>query len=351
MRFIILLTGLWLLSGCDSDPVTDRLQDYTARVSNSIEQDFELHLESNLPAYPPKRDRLLAVETLREGLIDVLDLRQCDLLGLIGERNSSLGKLAGHSQQLIYEFRFLPPLRQCIDKLQNAPAALDEDQLALLDRLQTIEAFKTRTLPRVMSNAVFNADEIEAQFALGQPPADMPDLARFSNLKPALERLVYLSGLTARTEWSKPEDIEGLEQDYERIYRTHFGSAWLRSLSYLTQTLEQTATAIEARLERRPLCFNKRPTPQANIVRNVFQKYYAGELQPWMSSVDRSGQQWRYYWRELLDNVPATPAVQDYFDQTLFTEDSLWARYIAARDRHTRAWQTLLSQCGMMPSA
>lgn len=346
MRSILPLCLVLLLSGC-SEPPEGFLHDYSYRVGNAIEQPFDLGFTTKLPSYPAKRLRSLEVEPIREGLLDVLDLRRCGLMELIGERNSSLGKLALPSQRLIYETRFLPPLRACISRLA-AEQNPDEETQSLLQRLRHIETIKQTNYPRVVSNALFNSDEISQHFAMGgQPLSTTHSLA---SLQMALEHQQYLADMARQAHWDSPNWIGNLEKDYAAFYRSRFGTDWLYSLVLLTQTLDQTAAAIETRLARRPVCFNKTPTPQARIIRNVFQRYYAGELQPWMSVVDRNGRLWRQHWLDLLEHLPTTEAVQDYFNQVLAaTPGSLWQSYIDARDRHTHAWQQLLSQCGMMP--
>jgi hypothetical protein len=347
---LILPALILLLSGCSGEGPEQQLHDYAYRVGNAIEHEYQLNLERSLPGYPPRRERLLTVTEQREGLIDVLDLRRCGLLELIGERNSSLGKLALPSQRLIYETRFLPRLRQCIDELERTEQP-DEDTQELLARLRRIETVKQQNYPRVVSNAIFNSDEISRHFALQAEPLNTGSQESIVALQPALAHFRQLAEYSTRTEWRTPEWIGQLEQDYEALYRSDFGARWLQSLLLLTQTLEQTAVAIETRLARRPVCFNRRPTPQANIIRNVFQRYYAGQLQPWMSSIDRNGREWRQEWRTLVEALPVTPATYSYFNRLFGEQGSLWVEYIQARDHHTHAWQQLLSQCGMMPGS
>ncbi len=349
MRSILLLLAL-LLSGCSEEGAESRLQDYAYRVGNAIQQDYRLTLDRRPPPFPAKRQRSLPVDDIREGLLEVLDLRRCGLLELIGQRNSSLGKLALPSQRLIYETRLLPRLRQCIQQLKQTEQ--DEDTRQLLTRLQHIEQIKRRNYPRVISNAVFNSDEISRQFALQASSLDQSAISSLNALMPAFTRFRHLAELSHQAQWSEPEWITQLEESYEAMYRSDFGADWLHSLLLLIQTLEQTANAIETRLARRPICFNRKPTPQANIIRNVFQRYYAGQLQPWMSAIDRSGQQWRTQWLALAAQLPTTAAMQEYLTQVFGDRpDSLWHEYIEARSRHTRAWQQLLEQCGMLPGS
>lgn len=349
MRPLLLLLLSLLVGGCSPPGPEAMLRDYATRVGNAIEQDVELTLTLELPAYPPRRQRLLPVREVREGLLEVLDLRRCGLLELIGERNSSLGVQALPSQRLLYETRFLPPLNACLNRLRDEQPG-DPDSRELLARLEQIARIKRTNYPHVLANALFNADHISQHFARGGQPATAEQLEQVGQLLPHLQRFAQLARLSARPDWQAPDWIDDLEQSYEAFYRSDFGRRWLPALVLLTQTLEQTAAAIEARLARRPLCFNRRPTPQAQIVRNVFQRYYAGALQPWMSAVHRSGERWRSHWQPLLDTLPATEATRRYFNR-LFAEhpDSLWQRYQQARQRHTRAWQRLLDQCGMLP--
>ncbi|PSL14861.1 Protein of unknown function (DUF3080) [Marinobacterium halophilum] len=347
MRSILLIIAL-LLSGCSAEGPEAQLKDYAKRVSNAIDYDFDVQFNHTLPAYPPKRLQQLTVTEQREGLIDVLDLRPCGLLELIGERNSSLGVMAPSSQRLIYELSFLPRLRHCIHELDRTEA--NDDTENLLQRLRQIEETKHRNLPSVISNAIFSADEISAQFALNAAPLTTETLAQSSNLLPAFERFTHLANISQQAQWPEPPWTHDLETSYASFYQSDFGAGWLKSLSLLTQTLDQTANAIHARLDQRPICFNRTPTPQAAIIRTVFQRYYAQELQPWMSAVHRNGTQWRQQWLTLLEQLPTTPAVEQYF-MALFgpQNGSLWQAYTEARTRHTDAWQRLLGDCGMMP--
>lgn len=347
----LLLTLTLLISGCSNGGPEALLHDYAARVSNALKYDFSLKLHVDLPHYPAKRDRALELVEIREGLLDVLDLRHCGLLELIGQRNSSLGKLALPSQRLIYETRFLPQLRGCIHTLEQ-DGGMDTEDLALLERLRDIERIKRDNYSGVISNALFNSDEVTRHFTTASSAASFQPTTPISSLDSALLRFRHLSELATRDNWSTPDWIDQLETEYEAFYRSDFGIQWSRSLVLLTQTLDQTAHAIEARLNQRAICFNGKPNAQARIIRNVFNRYYAGQLQPWMSKLHRSGSLWYRHWNYLLDNLPATPEVRSYFNKLIGSQpDSLWQAYNEARHRHTQAWQRLLGQCGMMPGS
>ncbi|KEA62796.1 hypothetical protein ADIMK_3268 [Marinobacterium lacunae] len=329
------------------------LERYTERVGNAIEQTIQTDYQQALaqrPALPPRRLRLLEIEPINEGLIDVLDFRHCDLLHVIAERNTSLGKLAGYSQRLIYELKILPALRAChariIDQKLDVP-----DRLKL--RLTQIITQKEQSFGALLWNTFYTSDEMEQQFALNQPPLPLQGVLELSSIKPALDHFVLLADLVNKSSWNTPEFGTALEEDFESLYRSNFGAQWLTSITLLTHTLERTADAIEQRLSRRPICFNNKPNNQANIIRNVFQRFYAGELQPYLSLVDRQGREWLSYHHRIMSQLPVPEAASNYFhvQLDLTAPEGIWQRYIDARDRHTRAWQRLLRQCGMMPGS
>ncbi|TCK09479.1 DUF3080 family protein [Marinobacterium mangrovicola] len=347
-----LLTSL-AVSGCSKPTARDMLETYTERVGNALEQevetDFDLAL-SQRPAYPPRRERLLEIPDIREGLIDVLDFRHCDLLYRIAERNTSLAKLAPGSQRLIYELEMLPALRECHDKLANSD---DEDLQELDARLKTIIDSKQQSLPRLAWNAIYNSEEMEQQFALGAPPLPQSEQGTTPAPTEALQHFADIASLSQRQNWQTPAFTQNLEKDFEQLYRSSFGAEWLTSLALLTHTLEQTAAAIDRRLERRPICFKQQPNNQARIIRNVFQQFYAGQFQPYLSAVERAGRTWREQQLTITQQLPLPPAAAEFFTAVFDAErpDALWHRYIKARDQHTQNWQRLLRQCGMMPGS
>jgi hypothetical protein len=349
MRMLIATLALLLLSACSTENPQTRLEDYASRVANAIDYPINLELDKTIPPYPQARERLLDIPELREGVVDVFDLRRCGLMELIGERNSSLGKLALPSQRLLYELRFLPPLRHCIHELQQQPKR-DMSENELLERLQHIEQVKRQQLPRVLSNAIFNSSEMVSQFSRTHPALEMKQAQQSGALQTPLQRFEQLLRMSQQPDWSLPSWSDQLEQSYFELHTRPFGAPWLKSLNMLTQTLDQTASAINARLDERPICFNNRPNNRARIIQSVLNGWYASELQPMMSALHRSGEQWRNGLEPLYTELPTSPALKHYFQATLSDHhNSLWQQYIRARDRHTDAWQRLLSQCGLMP--
>ncbi len=351
--FLIILLAI-LLQGCDQRPAESMLERYSNRLANSLDSDAELNLDIPLviPPYPYRRERIRPVPDLRQGLIEVLNLRHCQLINLIAERNSSLGKVMPPSRQMVYEIRLLFGLGRCLQTLHQSDSDPD-----LLAQVNDIFQIKKAGFEASLWNGIFTSDAIERNFSRSEPPLSLNDDDGFSQSRQALIMLNRIAALnsdinTGQINWTEPDYLDQLEPHYQALSSLRYGSRWLRSLYLITYTLNHTADVIEQRLKQRPLCYNKQATPKALIVKNVFNKYYAGQLQPYMARVDREGREWLELNRQLLLNFKHIPAaMQDYQAQIIANDAPLWQNYITARDRHTEAWQQLLSQCNLMPGS
>lgn len=346
-KFSALLTLSLILAGCTGPEAEDLVKTYASRTGNAIDIDFDLNLIPTVAFYPrlaDRRDRLAAVPEQNQSLLELLELRHCNLVTLVSERNTSLGKLAPESQRLIYELQFLPALTSCIEILE------DKDEFSeLKERLSEIETLKRKGFPAQLFNSFYNAPEMEQQFSLGEPPVSPnPELLDTGAIQP-LERFKILAELVSKPSWDTPEFAPQLEDSYEQLYRSNFGGQWLASFALLTQTLDQTAQAIEQRLAGRPMCFNQRGNSKSAILWNVFNKFYIGSLQPYLALVERQAKRWQRLHFAILtslsEQVVQTQNYLPYFSE----QGPVWKNYLSARNRHTQAWQALLDQCGLRP--
>ena len=349
---LISICLLLLVTGCAEETPEHILERYAERVASSLDQDARLDLSQppDIRPLPRRRTRLLATEEVRQGLLEVLNLHHCKLLPLIAQRNSSLGRVMLPSQQLIYEVKLYQGLRTCQQHLADSP--LDADEII---QIREIWAIKQRNFPIVVWNALYASEEMERNFSLAEPALPLRGEDGFSGTMDALQHFTQLAALAYnQAEWPLPEFLDRLEDDYQALYNNRYGSRCQRSFFHPTRTLDHTAQLIERRLQQRPLCFRQQTNPQANILNSVFHKYYAGEVQPYLSKLDRQGQRWLSEQATLLAHfAPLLPrTMQDYQQQVLSLThpDALWPRYLTARNRHTQAWQQILMQCNLMPT-
>lgn len=350
LRSLSILICSFVLTACTTDEATSLVERYASRTSNAIEIDFELELKPTAQVYStlaPRRERLASVPEIREGLLELLDLRHCNLMQLVSERNTSLGRVAKPSQRLIYELKILPRLQQCIDSLDADP-----EQADLRQKLQEFVQIKQSGFAPLVFNALYNTDEMEQHFSLGKAALTPGDQGYLAPLTASLERFGIVSGLVPQERWSTPSFAQSLETDFETLYRTDFGARWISSMALLTQTLNQTSLAIEQRLAGRPICFNRKRNTQSEILWNVFLKFYVGELQPYIAQVEREGREWSRLNSTIL--LPLYEISESRLITALFdtgSDSPIWGPYISARERHTEAWQTLLEQCDLRPGA
>lgn len=338
---------LTLLSACDGGRPEALLDDYAGRIARITQQPaLNLPMPAGL-AYPRHRERRLDVPEVRARLWDLSDYRRCDLSQLIAERNSIMGRYWPASQRLDYELRFAHRLGRCRQRLQEATADSDEEAQEWREEVETVFAAKQGTLAAVWWAVTYDSAEFERHFSLSTgllPLGEAPPLE-------ALGRLTAL-GRTL-SEPTDGLDLAALEATLQAL-RDRYGGAWQRSALALTETLAATAAQLEA-AERRRLCPQGKPTPEARIVETVFYRFYAERLQPYLAQIHQDGDAWlsaHAALLETLDRLETDPSsLQGYRERVLGRgTGSLWADLAAARDRHTRAWQSLLGDCGLMPS-
>lgn len=349
---IWLLICVLCLSACNRSPAAAMLEDYADSMSTVLETPVELDLDSALmdfPALPERRERMLPTTDIREGMLDVWDFQQCGMMNLIAERNSTLGKVMLPSQKMIYELRFMAALQPCRDKMTAVKKPTQREQ-KFIRRLNAIYRIKQQNLPAEIWNGIYTSEEISQHFALGSMPLS-PETKGYENEQHAMEQLLTLAKLAEADPLTLPDWLEQLEDQYFALYSSDFGAELLPTMRILTQTLDRTAAAIEQRLQSAPFCHKGHKPRRAGILGNIFQQYYAGQVQPYMALLQREGKQWLTTHQQIMEQLPAPKTMQIWQQQviSLNAPDSLWQQWEQANKRHTQAWQDILGQCGMMP--
>ena len=413
LRCLVLLLCMLLLAGCvRDDPATALLEDYRTRMARVLDVDPDPLAVPPLVPWPRGRERTLAIPAQRASLREFLQLQQCALGPLIGARSGALGRVMQPSQRLQYELRFLRQARLCRERSADparageplgdlagasardsagdwtahaparadAPAApdpvdaasegpaparavqealpaagegglarADEDALALLDEVLRI---KREQLGAVVWNATLGDAALAAHLALDVGPLP-PERAAGAgrDATGALQRLTAVIRGADRDAPLPPD----WEQPWQTLDRSVFGGETRRSMALLTAVFDDVADWIELREAQRPVCPLGRPTPAAEILRNVFWRYYAARVQPYLANVSTRAERWLEAMEALRGVQPAeAPAgfdarVAPVLDR--YAQDSEWQRLVQARDRHTRAWQALLERCNLGPGS
>lgn len=347
--FAFFIVTLLSVAGCSKEtPEQALMQTYVSRLANVLNEDYQWQPPQPTPQLPPQRLRLQTIPDLNEGLIDVLDLAECDLLPLIASRNSSLGKLAHPSQRLVYEIQFFNQIRDCLPLINKDPSIEDE----VKERIDNIYQIKKKNLPFIFWNALYTGQEIEATLAMNQ--ATLPLLQTdHSTVINALNSLSFITSSALHSSNAfDPSSLSKIEQYYETIYHQPLGTPLLKSLLLLEATMNNATHLITTRLARRPMCFSSMQNPKANILKSVFMEYYARQIQPYMAYVHRIGERWFSIHSKTLALLPIPKEIAPYAEQAFLknSQTSIWKRYINARNKHTQAWQKILTQCNLMPN-
>jgi hypothetical protein len=337
------LLAAGLAAGCEGGPAAD-LADYRARVQRASGVDVIAPAPPALPSYPSHRERAVPIPEVRGSIWELLfDLPDCDLGHLVSERNSILGRYWPATSRFDYELRFGLRLDRCRTRLAARPPA-DEAEREFRARLDEIHLAKQNTLAAVWWALSYDSVEFERAFS---PAAQALNLAAADSA--AHDAIEYLITLSAQLD--APGDgveLAALERALQQLAVSQYGGALLRSLGLLIAELDAASAALET---ARP-CPQQRQTPQARVLQTVFTQYYAGRAQPYMAAVQRGGLRWLELHARLLESQQVTPppAFERFRARALAIDgDSLWSRWLQARNRHVQAWQQVLGACGLMP--
>ncbi|NQD91735.1 DUF3080 family protein [Pseudomonas sp. CrR25] len=341
---LILLSFLALVACQPAGEGLDLQADYLQRLNNAVEGDgAEAFDPAQLLHYrmPARRERLIELADVRIGLLDLLiDVRRCPALQQqIGLRNSSLGKQLVPSRRLAYEGDLLRALDACRNAL---PANADAK---LRHMLETLIEEKRRQLPAVFWNALNGSVEVERYLRFAEQA--LPATAQEDHA--ALDALAQLALLGNALPERLPPPAAQLDPLFFALHSSEQGGQLITSLASLGHTLDQASRLLEYRQQHRPACPQGRPTPRGRILQNVFVKFYAGALQPYLAQVHQRGQRWSNSLRQLSAAPRIPAATRAYLLGLAGPERSLWQDVETATTRHVRAWQTTLKSCGLAP--
>lgn len=352
-----------MLAGCsDHDQQQQKFENYLWRLSNVLDQEYTTPV---LPVIvlPEKRAIRLPIKEYSIDLLDFLAITGCRLQHIAGYKNSGLGRVMVDSQRLLYEYRFIEEAPACIESLQSS----DVD---LANHLSEILEQKKLQLPLHQWNAFWTSKEVRHYYGVSKQWLSTDQQLVLPESK--VQTLMLVLNADAQT---LPE-IDQVADDFEEAlgsfqYSNTAGEA-LITYQLVIEYLKQGSRMLETD-KALTLCRVKPDgslyiSDKAQILHNVFLKFYIQDIQTYMSFLNREGSR---FWQQQTEFLQATRrALIDmdtaYLDPALLTERfdpfaenyvdfqsdrSLWRQFHKELQRHTKAWQTVLSHCGLMPKA
>jgi len=336
---LLLSLLLVLLSGCNQGSVLDqRLDNYLERLARSLEQQPLMRIDKIDVKLPRPRALQISVAATSLNLLEFVELSQCELHRVIAARNSSLGKLAVPSQDLLHQLDFLKHVDSCL-------ALITADNPELAEKLRSAAADKQKALPAYLWRATLGGAEFRDFWNHAQNDTSYP-LNADSRTDFALTRLnqIISNILAGQYEVDATQFHEILA-----VLRNGEGGALLHSWSRTHVAMTAAGQVMADRLGRKPLCYPAMKTSQANIFRNVITDYFVKQVQPLIADLNR-----RYY--------DIMPRIRQLETDLAAAEPSAYRDYRQQRDlqlkqahdsvaQHIRQAAPLLEQCGFLPTA
>jgi hypothetical protein len=322
-----------LLAGCSGQQPDAALARYVERLERTLEQPAPAAVVPELPRLPARAALRLELEGGNLGTLDFLALSGCEVQITIGKRNSSLGIMASPSQRLLLELEFLRLAPACIAHMRAT------ERSSLGGVLQEAFNLKQQQLPAMIYNATLGGPEYRH---LWQPPQNLGSYPEQTSSAP----LTALAEINASTRRWLAGDYTANNIEFEiqlsEVAKAD-GGALLKALALQAGWLEAADALLQARRQRGPLCSGPMRPAAAGILRNVVEKFFVGELQPWSAALGRR----QHELLPLMTNLESTlasalpPAYQRW--QTM--RDASLEAWTAAPRQHVGELQDVLAPC------
>lgn len=351
----LLIAGLiGLLSACAEPTIEDGYDEYLSRLARVLDQDLP-NWQANSTGYlqqryPGAKGRLWQTTDTRLGVFDFLALDDCNLMNLVSERNSSLGKVMSPTSRYQYEWLILQGVAQCIEQLKEKP-----EEAELVTTLKEVLETKRKEIGHHYWNATWGSLEFQTFFSLSQPVLDLNEVSGF---KPtAVEALeTYILALPGQNNTNADlskgvfEQSSQLEKHLQPL-QYHYAGRLLKSLVLADLAISQATQLLQQVLDERPICYNQQPSQKATILNTVLTKYYVLALQPYLSRLEKEANYlWAVMSRHSPKELPFQKAAVITFTDSYFSTtdvDNLLARMRSTTKAHARQWSDLLQQCGI----
>lgn len=350
---VLLLATSALLACQPADSAQAKVDNYLYRLANSLDTpapEYSNTQLAHLPLYPSRKQRRYELASSSIHLLEFLRLSQCELQRHIGQRNSSLGQVMPATQVLIYEVNFIVLAQQCLTQLTDD----NNLKISLLAVLQQ----KQQQLDKVMWNASFASDEFAQLFSMSSQPLSssaikQPALLLNNALKQLLHVHQQLAPYARQHGQPNPTLLRdlGATEDAYRVLAASKRLGELRlSMRLMVESLVKADAIIHQRLGQRPLCLQAQANSQYNIVETVFEKYYIGDIQPYVAVLHQQAGAIFNLLEQLLTLQQPTDDFLLFWTRVYTSDASEWRQFERAIATHTRSWQQLLTQCGQLPT-
>lgn len=338
--------------GCSNEPRWQAdMNEYAKRIMNVLDaQQVTLDWDVAPLFYPSRRELLLPLPSSSISLIDFLRLSQCDLQRLIGQRNSSLGKLQKSSTELFYSAQFIVLAKECVEQGELSEDLKQAIQQAILE--------KVHALPILMWNATFASQEFQQLHSVSGEAysgVELPSLLQEAllQIKDAHDAMATTNNKSVlRAAYSSQNTLKDYELALATVTSTHYVGSLVMTTKKLTHSLSQLQKPLSLAWQERSFCIRGNngalllSDQDKQALRYVFLNYYINGVQQLMANVKRQWLQWQVIADSIEAERPIPNSYLEYKEKQMILVETLddqigW---------HTRFWQGALSDCNLAPS-
>ena len=334
--YLSTLLACLLLTAC-SDKPTDINEQYQQRLATALDKPFpETAKLANLKLAPIANNN----ETTQSQQLSILQLAQlshCKLNTLIAEHNSQLGKVATAAGQLTYQIQFIQLAPSCLEKLNPESKSYQAIQREL--------ASKKQQLLKQFNHLLYKNPELKRSWQLTSYALNT-NLAGLVETELALQDLLTLKQQIIQQQYTQI-DSQVLYPLLSVLRKFNFNQALVsavRQQTYYNHSISRYLASIDLSALCNPLK-NKR---QAQIVSNVFKKYYLAQLQPYQAqlsgALERLMPLYQQLWLDSTTNQPELDALlQQHHSSNLLTA------FKDSAKTHVTWWQKFYKTCEISP--
>lgn len=233
--FSTVLLVATVLTGCSNHDAEQPWVTYHEQIASDLGlPPIERTTPRNIDAFPDNRSRQLNVPEMRESMLNIYALRECQITSIIAARNNQLGRVAPPSQQWLYERTLWQRLTRCWES-EAVHELSDENR----ERLENLTLQKTVQLPAVSWNAIFTSSEWEKSFSRASQPLSIEGVVpqTFSQQLAAIDYLYQMVINQFNLAWE--QDSALLEHHLKTLQERPLTAELLRSLLLAEQRLNE----------------------------------------------------------------------------------------------------------------
>lgn len=326
-KVLILVAVVFVLTGC-SDPAQSLMDDYAKRLSRTLALELQDPAQLDLQPLPSITTTRADIAETSITLVELVATRACGLDVLLGERNSSLGKVMTPSQRLKYELTFLEQVQPCLTNPDIAPD--------LQQKLAAIAAEKAIQIDQHWQNFLQQDETLRQQLHPYRHLSAPNSVAGVAETMQALHSLLALKGNIAQQNWQQASRINP-EQALEVLYKANALSPLQQSLRFSENWLQNLNQQLE-QLDLKAQCPVGKPSDKAEILNTILLQYFIGKVQPYLAQVDGTYQQLYPLLQQLYQDTALAQPISQRFEVP-HTELK------AELKRHVAWWKAVQQQC------